>query len=301
MTRKHSIDEPRFTATASTDAVTGRVIWSWRKSAWVGGMYALSLIGGFYTFSLEAFLVFILSTATVLCFGHSLGMHRRLIHNSFKCPLWLEYILVYSGTLVGLGGPFTMIYTHDLRDWAQRQPACHDYFAHRQPFWKDWFWQLHCDIHLVNPPAVQYEQRIVNNEFYHFIERTTMAQQLPWALLFYAVGGMSWVIWGVCVRVAVCVTGHWLIGYFAHLQGDREWHVHGAGVQGYNVAFCGLITSGECWHNNHHAFPGSAKIGIHKHQIDPGWWVITILRRLGLAWDIQTPATLPERSALQRL
>ena len=66
-------------------------------------------------------LVFLASSAVTLCGGHSLGMHRKLIHDSYQCPKWLEYSLVYLGTLVGLAGPYGMVHTHDMRDWAQRQ------------------------------------------------------------------------------------------------------------------------------------------------------------------------------------
>jgi fatty-acid desaturase len=98
-----------------------------------------------------------------------------------------------------------------------------------------------------------------------------MAQQIPWAVLFFAIGGVPWVVWGIAVRVAASVTGHWLVGYFAHNRGPRSWHVEGAGVQGYNVPYCGLITMGEAWHNNHHAFPGSARLGLRDGEIDPVW------------------------------
>src|SRR5262245_41850293 len=133
------------------------------------------------------------------------------------------------------------------------------------------------------------------------MERKWMWQQLPWALLFLAIGGWSWVVWGVCARVAVCVTGHWLVGYFAHNEGRCDWHVEGAGVQGYNVRFCGLITMGEAWHNNHHAYPGSARLGLYKGQTDIGWWVLMAFQRLGLAWNIKTPRDLPARPELRAL
>ena len=62
------------------------------------------------------------------------------------------------------------------------------------------------------------------------------------------------------------MTGHCLIGYFSHNAGHREWHVDGAAVQGCNVKFCDLITMGECWHNNQHAYPNSALLGITKKR-----------------------------------
>lgn len=277
----------------------GHVRWSPLKSTWIGIMYLGAVIGGVVTFTWSAVLLFLIASALTLCAGHSVGMHRRLIHNSFQCPQWLEYILVYCGTLIGLAGPFSIIQMHELRDWAQRQPHCHDYFASRQKIWKDWFWILHCDIQLDNPPVVNYEPRIANDKIYHFLEKTRMLQQLPWAILFYTLGGWSWVAWGICVRVSVCMTGHWLIGYFAHRCGHRDWDVEGAGVQGYNINLCGLITMGECWHNNHHAFPDSAKLGLHPHQTDPGWWMIQTLKMMGLAWDIQQPKDLPVRPNLK--
>lgn len=45
--------------------------------------------------------MFVVLTGTVLLFGHSLGSHRKLIHDSFACPQWLEYTLVYAGVQVG--------------------------------------------------------------------------------------------------------------------------------------------------------------------------------------------------------
>ena len=222
-------------------------------------------------------------------------MHRRLIHYSFNCPLWLERLMMYVGTLIGLAGPFSIITMHEMRDWAQRQPQCHDYFASRRPLLLDWFWILNCDILLESPPIIRLEQRVVGDRFYRALEKTRYLQQLPWAIVFYAIGGWSWVLWGICMRVSVCITGHWLAGYFAHRWGHRNWHIEGAGVQGYNVRFCGLLTMGECWHNNHHAFPDSAQMGLSRQQSDPGWWLIRGMEAVGLAWNVVRPEDLPKR------
>ncbi len=99
-------------------------------------------------------------------------------------------------------------------------------------------------------------------------------------------------------RVTISVTGHWLVGYFAHNQGHRNWHVSGAAVQGHNVPFAAILTMGESWHNNHHAFPGSAVLGIYESQADPGWWALNALRNLGLVWDVVLPTDLPPRTEL---
>ena len=291
----------RIIANASTDPVHGRVRWAPVKSLWIGGMTLTALIAGPLTFSLGAFAVFVALCAITLCAGHSVGMHRRLIHNSFECPLWLEYLMVYSGVLVGMAGPFGLMHQHDLRDWAQRQANCHDYLKHGRGIVTDGWWQLHCDLQLSHAPRFQPEARIANDHVYLWMERTWMWHQLPVALILFAIGGWSWVVWGVAARVSVCVTGHWLVGYFAHNEGPMRWRVRGAGVQGRDVPIAALFSMGESWHNNHHAFPGSARIGLSEDQPDPGWWLIRALERVGLAWNIKTPATLALREALVRL
>ena len=289
----------RILSDEASNPVEANVRWSPIKSLWIGGMtIGAGVLGPLY-FSWGAFALFLATSGITLCFGHSVGMHRRLIHNSFQCPLWLEYICVYLGTLVGMAGPFGMIRIHDFRDWAQRQPECHDYFAHRRAFWTDAWWQLHCELELKCPPAFRLESRLSNDRIYSAMERGWMWHQLPWAVLFYLAGGPAFVVWGICVRVTACVVGHWLVGHYAHRAGEQNWIVEGASVQGHNVVLAGLISMGESWHNNHHAFPGSAKLGLFPGEIDLGWWLIEIFEALGLAWKIQLPENIPHRRTLR--
>lgn len=281
--------------------VKGHVVWSAPKSLWFLAMFLGWIIGGVLFFSWGAVVAFVVTSAIILCGGHSLGMHRKLIHDSFVCPTWLEYLGVYLGTLVGLGGPFTMMYTHDMRDWAQRQAQCHDYFSHGSKPMKDFWWQVHCALRLDVEPEFVFPDKLTESLFMRRLQRTAMLQQIPLALLLFYMGGWGFVFWGICGRVSVSIFGHWLIGYVAHTQGHQDWVVEGASVQGYNVRFCGLITFGECWHNNHHAFPESARLGQTRRQSDPGWWVLKTLERIGLVSDLKLPADLPPRETLVKL
>lgn len=289
------IDRPGVFASAYEGSVSADP----EKILWVGSMMLFGTVGSALTASWGAVAAFLVSTVATLCLGHSLGMHRRFIHRSYDCPKWLEYLFVHFGVLVGLAGPFGMLRTHDTRDWAQRQPECHDYFSHGQAWYRDFWWQIFCTVKLRHPPAIEIEAEIKNDRGHRWLERTWMLQQLPWALLFYALGGWGWVFWGICSRVSVSILGHWLIGYFAHNTGSRDWHVAGAAVQGYNVPWCALLTMGESWHNNHHAFPGSARLGIEPGQWDPGWWVLKGLERIGLVENLVTEERIAERADLQ--
>lgn len=212
----------RVQARDDRSVLDGEVRWAPAQSLWFTGNALVALVGGVLLFRWSALLLFAISTGVVLLFGHSLGSHRKLIHDSFECPRWLERTLVYLGVQVGLAGPMGLLRQHELRDYAQRLPDCHPYLRHGMGFWRDGWWQLHCELRLANPPPIRIEERISADGFYRFLERTWMWQQLPVALLFHAWGGWSFVVFGVCARVTAGVLGHWLIGYFAHNHGDRK-------------------------------------------------------------------------------
>jgi sn-1 stearoyl-lipid 9-desaturase len=285
----------------SCSPVEGVVRWDGVRSLFNGAMLLSAVILASLYFTWPAVGVFLGISIITLCCGHSVGFHRRMIHRSFKCPRWLEYVMIYLGTAVGMGGPLWTIRTHDMRDWAQRTSRCHDFFAHRAGVLKDAWWYLHCRIELKNPPRFNPGPEIINDGFYRFMQKSAMLQQIPIGLALYAIGGMPFVAWGVIVRVAACTTMHWYISRIAHTRGPQTWTVDGAGMMGHNVPLWAIPTMGESWHNNHHAFPASARHGDGIGQIDIGFLYVRLLEKLGLAWDIQTPENLPVRRGLRRL
>lgn len=290
----------RMIVDANNSAVDGRVEWAPARSLWLGGMTLAALALAPLHTTPGAVILFLASSAATLCLGHSLGLHRLLIHRSYAAPPWLERLFAYLGTLVGMAGPLGMVRLHDTRDWAQRQSECHDLHAHRAPMWRDAWWQMHCRLVLAHPPRFAPERRL-DDPFLRWLEASWMFQQLPWALLFLWAGGLPWLIWGVPVRIAVSVTGHWLVGHVTHRRGPQGWVVDGAAVQGHDLPVAALITFGEAWHGNHHAWPGSARLGLEPGQHDPGWWVLLALRKLGLVWNLQEPAHLQARPGLRRI
>lgn len=291
----------RMIASADSDACDGHVQWSPGRSLWMIGMTGSALILAPIYVTPGAMLLWMTTSVVTLCLGHSIGLHRLLIHRSFATSPWLERLLVYLGTLVGMAGPLGMVRLHDMRDWAQRQVACHDLHAHRASLLRDAWWQMHCRLELAHPPRFAPEARLRTDPLLALLERSWMAQQLPWALLFLWIGGLPWLIWGVPVRVAVGVTGHWLVGHITHRRGPQGWRIEDVAVQGHDLPAAALVTFGEAWHGNHHAWPDSARLGIEPGQHDPGWWVLITLRRLGLVWDIKEPAMLAPREGLHRV
>jgi fatty-acid desaturase len=284
--------------TSEVDPVAGAVKWDPARSLWNVGMLTASLVLGPVFFSWSGLGVFVLLLAITMCTGHSVGFHRRLIHRTFQCPKWLERTLVWSGTLVGMQGPFWVMHAHDIRDWAQRQRNCHDFLKHGGGLVLDGCWNLHCRLRLAHAPAFDPGPGIGDDPFYRFLQRTWMAQQLPLALVLYLLGGWSCVVWGVCVRVTVGVSMHWFVGYLCHTHGPQSWLVDDGAVQAHNVPWAAIPSMGESWHNNHHAFPASARHGLYPGQLDLGFMFVQMLEKLGLAWGVQVPENLPPRPGI---
>jgi len=257
----------------------GEVVFDPVKTLWTGGMMALCLclIPLFTNWS--AVILGLSLTYVTLLLGHSVGMHRMMIHKSFKAVPLLRYILLYIGALVGIGGPSQVIRIHDTRDWAQRAPNCHDFFSHNRGFFRDLTWQLFYKFNFKNPPTLQIEGEISNDPFLKHIDKYWSWHQLGLAGFLFVWGGWPFVVWGIFVR--------------CHNPGPGRWDVATAGVQASNLklhaTLGGFITHGECWHNNHHAFPESAQIGLERGQLDPAWILILALNKLGLVYDISRP------------
>jgi stearoyl-CoA desaturase (delta-9 desaturase) len=294
----HAYRVHSLTGLDRADPIDGHIVWDRPRSIWNMSMLAGALVVGPLTFSAETLVVFLATSLVTLCAGHSVGFHRRLIHRSFDCPKWLERVLVYFGTLVGMGGPFWTIRLHDTRDWAQRQQNCHWFQRHGKPLLLEGFYYLNFKLVLDRPPGFDPGPGISDDGFYRFLQRTWMLQQLPLALLLFFAGGWPWVVWGVVVRVAASVTMHWYISHRAHTSGPDDWAVDGAVIQANNVPWMAIPTMGEAWHGNHHAFPSSARHGLYPGQLDLGWQFVRLLQAVGLAFDVKVPETLPPRPGI---
>ncbi len=94
------------------------------------------------------------------------------------------------------------------------------------------------------------------------------------------------------------VTSHWVVTYFAHNPEPGKWRVLSAGVQASNLPWVALLTHGECWHNNHHAFPESVQLGLEFGQLDTGWLVLRLLKKLGLVSQLGVPRVVASRDDL---
>src|SRR5207248_818246 len=99
-------------------------------------------------------------------------------------------------------------------------------------------------------------------------------------------GGLEALVWAGVVRIFLYHHATWSVNSVCHSFGSRPYL---ARDESRNNVLVSLVTFGEGWHNNHHAFPSSAVLGFDRHQLDVGAMVIRLLERLHLAWDVRCP------------
>jgi stearoyl-CoA desaturase (delta-9 desaturase) len=97
------------------------------------------------------------------------------------------------------------------------------------------------------------------------------------------VGGLTGLLWGGAVRIFLLHHVTFSINSLCHYFGRRPFST---GDESRNLAWLAPLSFGEAWHNNHHAFPTSARHGLRPWQVDPGAWLISTLERCHLAWDV---------------
>lgn len=292
----------------------GRVVVDAKKVLWFGGHGVVGL-SGLWAIQPGALVAGAVLTWLLVLLGHSVGYHRLLMHGNFKTSKPLGRLLILCGALLGAAGPSAIIRVHDERDWAQRAPeaegGCHPYFSQHNGFWRDMLWQLFCRLELDHPPRQSPDATWGANPFVRHLDQWWRVWALAPAVPLWAAFGWAGVAWGVSARILAINAGHWAVNHLCHHPrlGVRLWEVPANGVQANDLlragpvsgALAGLLTAGECWHANHHAFPESANTGLGRWQWDPGYCLLKALERVGLVWDVREARGEGLRGAVVRM
>lgn len=224
--------------------------------------------------------------------GITLGYHRLVSHRSFEAPKWLEYVLIFCGTLACQGGPIDWIGLHRIHhQYSDQGLDPHDSTKG--------FWWSHMGWMLFDIPAdaeiERYTKDIKDDPVYLFFQNYFILLQIALGVLLYSLGGWSFVAWGVFFRVVVVFHCTWFVNSATHQFGYRSYE---SGDSSRNCWWVALLTYGEGWHNNHHAFQYSARHGLQWWEIDLTWMTISLLQALGLAQKVKLP---PANAEAQRL
>jgi len=112
---------------------------------------------------------------------------------------------------------------------------------------------------------------LVGDPFYRFLDKTAVLWTVALGVILLAIGGWSFLIWGVFVRIVATYHITWLVNSAAHYSGYQTFRTGDRSTNNWWVA---LLAWGEGWHNNHHAFPTSARQGLRWWQFDSSWLII---------------------------
>ena len=191
-------------------------------ASFIGAMHAGCLLAPF-TFTWSAFNCFLVMYFITGCLGITLSYHRQLSHKSFTTPKWLEYALAYCGAMAVQGDPLEWASSH-----RHHHQHCDTPKDPHTPY--EGFWWSHCGWLLDNEATLKRvgdrsnAKELAEQPFYQFMEKTYMWHVLAWALAFYAIGGLPWLVWGFCVRTCWVYHITWAVNSVAHVWGSQTFN-----------------------------------------------------------------------------
>jgi stearoyl-CoA desaturase (delta-9 desaturase) len=286
----------RLTLALTVVPLIGVSLAVWRL--WGAGISGLDfgLLVGFY-----------LATAA----GITVGFHRLLTHRSFTAVKPVRIALAVLGSMAVQGDVIAWCSTHRRHHaYADRYGDPHSPHLAQASGLKGvllGLWHAHMgwfmspeksDPREWTPDLVGERSMVFVGRAFGWLTVTTFV--LP-AVIGGAVtgtwmGAVSAFVWGSLVRIFLLQHVTWSINSICHFYGREAYR---ARDESRNVWPLAVLSVGESWHNNHHAFPWSARLGLRTWQIDPGWYLIRTLKALGLARRVKVPTS--EQMAEKRL
>ena len=258
--------------------------WDYRTIAVLIIVHLGTLAAPFF-FSWSALVVALLLYA-VTAMGITLGYHRLLTHKAYQAKPWLARTIVFLASQSAQAGPAVWVAIHRQHHaHSDSEDDPHD--ASRGFWWSHLGWMTVLTPRRLDPNFTKRLARdVLNDPFYAFLDRWFFALCGVTALLLYQLGGWPWIFWGVFVRVAAVFHATWLVNSASHRYGYRTYATSDLSTNCWWVA---LLTFGEGWHNNHHAFPRSARHGMKWWEIDLSWSVLRVFERLGWVSKVRRP------------
>jgi fatty-acid desaturase len=271
-------------------------------------LFHVGAVAAFFFFTWEALFVAIFLYWLTGSLGIGIGYHRLLTHRGFKTPKWVEYFLTVCAVSAMEGGPLLWVATHRTHhQFSDREGDPHS--PRDGKWWSHVGWILVGNALRQDASALdRYVPDLVEDKFHVWITEFQFLPTVILGLILFAIGGLPFLLWGTFLRTVVGLHATWLVNSATHIWGSRRFETRDFSTNSWWVA---LLSFGEGWHNNHHAYPVSARHGLAWYEIDLNWYCIWVLTKLGLASQVscaklpvhghlnEAPAT-PSRDGLAR-
>lgn len=248
------------------------------------GLFHLGAIAALFVFTWPALAIALFLYWMCTGLGISMGYHRLHTHRSYQVPVALEYFFAVCGTLTLEGGPIFWVSTHRIHHQKSDLPG--DPHSPRDGgWWAHMGWLLvgkskHSDTRLM----AQYAPDLTRDRFYVWLDRYHWVPLIVMGVVLFGMGGVPFVLWGIFLRVVIGLHVTWMVNSVTHMWGSRRFNTRDDSRNNWWLA---LISSGEGWHNNHHAHPTSARHGLAWYEFDLSWIQIQILQYFGIAKSVR--------------
>ena len=262
----------------------------WPVLIWIVGVHLTALAAPFF-FSWSGLAICLALYWVTGSFGVCMGYHRLLTHGSFTTYRPVRLFFAWLGGVSGEGSALLWVANHRKhhafsdQDGDPHTPRDGGMWAHML-----WMFPKRTTAELAAHIS-RWAPDLDRDRGLHFLQNTFLLWHVLIGSALLAGGwwlggprlGISWVVWGLALRMVIVFHVTWLVNSATHMWGYRNYETTD---DSRNLWWVGLLAFGEGWHNNHHAYQRMAKHGHRWWEVDVTYWGILALEKLGLAWSV---------------
>ena len=252
-------------------------------------IFHLAALAALLCFRWSALIAFAVVWVLAQNVGIGMGYHRLLTHRGYATPKWLEYCITTCGTLALQGGPIYWVSVHRMHHrYTDKEGDPHS--PRDGKWWSHMGWILNGSLRNQTKELKRYTPDLARDSYYVWLSKYHWIPLTVVGITLFAFGGWSWLLWGAVLPATIGFHVTWMVNSVTHLWGTRRFSTND---DSRNNLWVALVTGGEGWHNNHHAYPVSARHGLAWYEIDVNYYGIRLLERLGLASQVKAASLKP--------